>query len=171
MTTTGRWALAFALALALGAPAQAQNRPPAAERNDIERRVRARFAETVKSELGITNEQLDRLGRVQESFQQRRQELVRRDAALRRGMGSHASAPSDDESRDLLEELAAVREDEARLFRDEMNGMLEILEPAQVLRFYQLREQLMERVRRLRQDGPGRGGPAGGPLGPRPGDR
>lgn len=167
---TGRWTVAFALALALGAPAQAQN-GPRAERAEMERRVRARFAETVKSELGISNEQLDRLGKVQESFLQRRQELVRRDVALRRRMGAPADAPSDDESSKLLEELAAVREDEARLFRDEMNGMLEILEPRQVLRFYELREQLMDRVRRLRQEGPERGGPAGGTLGPRPGGR
>ena len=41
------------------------------------------------------------------------------------------------------------------------------LTPAQTLRFYELRADLMERVQRLRQPGPGRRGPGGPGVGAR----
>jgi hypothetical protein len=168
------WTGAAALALALLAPVgvRAQVDPGAApDRAQLEQRVRQRFAETVKAELGITQEQLDRLGKVQESFQERRRDLARRDVALRRRMAPDAARPSDDDAKQILKELVSVRDDEAKLFRSEMDGVLEVLTPVQAVRFYVLRDQLMQRVRRLRQNGPGRGGPGGPPLGRGPGLR
>jgi hypothetical protein len=47
--------------------------------------------------------------------------------------------------------MAAVREDEARLFRAEMDALLQVLTADQVRRFYGLRDDLMQRVRRVRQ--------------------
>ncbi|MSR35174.1 MAG: hypothetical protein EXR95_00830 [Gemmatimonadetes bacterium] len=167
----GRMAV-FLLAWALCAPAAARAQGPErtpAERANLERRVRERFAETVRAELGITQEQLERVGQVQSSFQQRRQDLFRRDLALRRRMRPTASAPrTETEARELLRDLTAVREEEARLFRSEMDGLLEVLTAPQVLRFYELREQLMDRVRRVR-GGPGRAGQRGPGPGLRPG--
>jgi hypothetical protein len=149
----------IALALCAPAVAQGQAQPPLA-RPELERRVRARFGETVRAELGIDEQQLERVQRVEASFQQARQELVRREIALRRRMlPGAAPRRTEEEARALLAELVAVREEEGRLFRAEMDGLLEVLSPPQVLRFYELREQLMERVRRVR--GPGRGGPPG----------
>ena len=58
-----------------------------------------------------------------------------------------------------------MRADEARLFEAEMDALLDALTADQVLRFYRLRDELMERVRRVRQgafDGPHRGRPWGG---------
>jgi Spy/CpxP family protein refolding chaperone len=162
------------IALALGAPtaARAQGQPPLA-RPELERRVRARFAETVREELGISAEQLERVQRVEASFLEARQQLRRREMTLRRRMLAGAdTSRTEAEARARLDELAALRDEEARLFRTEMDAMLEVLTPPQALRFYELREQLMERVRRLRGLGPGRGGPPGprgGPPGPRGG--
>ena len=171
MTTTRFPTLGAALlALALCAPAAAQQPQSPLARPELERRVRARFGETVRAELGIDEEQLERVQRVEASFQQARQELVRREIALRRRMlPGAAPGRTEDEARALLAELVAVREEEARLFRAEMDGLLEVLTPPQALRFYELREQLMERVRRVR-GGPGGGGPGrGGPPGARGG--
>jgi Spy/CpxP family protein refolding chaperone len=155
---------------ALFAPAAASAQdPPQVDRPELERRVRARFGETVRSELGISEEQLERVQSVESSFQQARQALIRREIALRRRMVPRASQGiTEDEAGELLREMAAVREEEARLYRAEMDGLLGVLTPPQALRFYQLREQLMERVRRVRGGAAGRGGPPG-PRGRLPG--
>ena len=134
-------------------------------RGALEERVRARFAEIVRTELGLTAEQLQKLDEVVAPFQDQRRMLVRREAALRRRMRpANAAGRSDQEARQILLEMTAVREEETRLFRSEMEGLQQTLTPAQTLRFYELRADLMERVQRLRQPGAGRRGP-GGPGG------
>jgi hypothetical protein len=158
--------LALALFVPAAARAQGQARPQP-NRPELERRVRARFAETVRAELGIDDAQLERVLRVETSFRQARQALVRREGALRGRMAPAAARDrTDEEARELLRELVAVREEETRLFQAEMEGLLEVLTPPQALRFYELREQMTARVRRVRDGGPGRGGPPGPRVGP-----
>ena len=162
MTMPRSWRIALTIALLAapaGAHAQGRNGPPP-ERAEMERRVRARFGEMVRAELGLTADQLTRVDEVVASFQERREGLVQRQMALRRRLDRGGAAPGDEEATTLLREMAAVREEEARLFRAEMDGLRAVLTPAQTLRFYEMRDQLMDRVRRLRQDGPPRG-PAG----------
>lgn len=150
----------LALFAPAGAHAQGRGGPPP-QRAEMERRVRERFGEMVRAELGLTQEQLARVDEVVASFQERREGLMRRQVALSRSLDRGGAAPADDEATTLLREMAAVREEEARLFRAEMDGLRAVLTPAQTLRFYSMRDQLMDRVRRLRQDAPGRGGPPG----------
>ena len=151
--------LTFGAPLAAHGQGQPRGQP---DRPELERRVRARFGETVRAELGITQEQMQQVQRVEASFQEARRDLVRREIEVRRRMGRGQDRNrTDEEARALLAELAAVREEEIRLFRAEMDGLLEVLSAQQTLRFYELREQMMDRVRRLRGVGPGRGGPPG----------
>lgn len=160
------WGALTVLALIPDA-ASAQGRPsrPPGDRGALEERVRARFAEIVRRELGLTAEQLQEIDEVVAPFQDQRRTLVLREAALRRQMRpGNAADRSDQEARQILVEMTAVREEETRLFRSEMEGLQQTLTPAQTLRFYELRADLMERVQRLRQPGPGRRGP-GGPGG------
>jgi len=164
------WGALTVLALIPDA-ASAQGRPgrPPGDRGALEERVRVRFAEIVRRELGLTAEQLQEIDEVVAPFQDQRRTLVRREAALRRRMRpGNAADRSDQEARQILVEMTAVREEETRLFRSEMEGLQQTLTPAQTLRFYELRADLMERVQRLRQPGPGRrwpGGPGGGARG------
>ena len=88
--------------------------------------------------------------------------IVQRKAVLRRQMRpANTAGRSDQEARQILIEMTAVREEETRLFRSEMEGLQQTLTPAQMLRFYELRAELMDRVQRLRQPASGRRGPAG----------
>ena len=157
------WATVIVLALvSYGAEAQVRPGRPSADRGALEDRVRARFAAIVRAELGLTSEQLQEIDQVVAPFQDQRRMLVRREAALRRRMRpGNAAGWTDDEAREILTEMTAVREEETRLFRSEMEGLQETLTPAQTLRFYELRTDLMERVQRLRQPGAGRRGPPG----------
>ena len=145
-----------------GASAQVRPGRPPLDRGALEERVRARFAEIVRTELGLTAEQLQKVDEVVAPFQDQRRMLVRREVALRRRMRpANAVGRSDQEAQEILLEMTVVREEETRLFRSEMEGLQQTLTPAQTLRFYELRADLMERVQRLRQPGPGRRGPAG----------
>ncbi len=166
---SGRWIRAALLVAALSAPVAVTAQRPrvAVDRTEMEQRVRARFGDMVRAELGLTQDQRERVDRMVDSFQDEQRALIERQITLRRRFDQASSAArSEDDARSLLREMAAVREEEARLFNAEMDGLLEVLSPSQVLRFYELREDLMDRVRRLRQDGPRRGGPPGpGPRG------
>ena len=141
-------AIGVALAV-LPAPVLAQQRQ-GPSREQMEQRIRERFGEQVRRELGLSVEQLEAVQQVEASFQEQRGALVRRETELRRGLRARAQ-PAEDESRAILQEMAAVRQDEARLFQAEMHALLGTLSAEQVLRFYELRNQLMERVIRLRR--------------------
>jgi hypothetical protein len=164
MKTAAVFRLIAILAL-LPAPALAQQRP-GPPRAQMEERIRQRFGEQVRRELDLTEEQLAAVQQVETSFQEQRRALVTREAELRRQLRRDDDARTEEQARALLQEMAAVRADEARLFQAEMNALLGTLSADQVLRFYELRDELMDRVRRLRQganDGPDRGGPRTGP--------
>ena len=81
-------------------------------------------------------------------------------------------SPGDDaRATELLRGLADLRVREARLFADEQERLLEVLTPSQILRFHAVREELNQRIRRLRGGGPGErsgleNGSSGGTLAP-----
>lgn len=153
-------------ALSDGASVEAQRRqgPPRRHRVDLERRVRQRMAQMVRQQLGLSDERARLLNEAVAEFQDDRDRLAERRRNARRRMNAVMRGQvgvSDQEMEGLLAELAELREEEARIFREEQERLLQVLTPAQVLRFNVLREQLGERVRRLR----GGQGPPGGPPG------
>ena len=157
------WAGLTVLALIPGTSvAQVRSARPPASRGVLEELVRARFAEIVRTDLGLSAEQLQEVDQVVATFQEQRRMIVQREAALRRQMRpANTAGRSDQEARQILIEMTALREEETRLFRSEMEGLQRTLAPAQTLRFYELRAELMDRVQRLRQRSSPRVGPAG----------
>jgi len=80
-------AVAFLGAALFVADVTAQRGPPPGgppNRQQLELRVRERFAAMMKERLGLSAEQSDELGRTIESFQEQRQRLVSDEQALRR---------------------------------------------------------------------------------------
>ncbi len=166
--------VAAALALAVGpASAAAQARPGRGEvRSQLERRIRARFAQIVREQLGLTDEQSRRLGQVVQGFQGDRRRLAGDENAARRQVDSLLAAPqaSEEQARSLLRRMSDLREEEMRLSRREQDSLLEVLSPTQLLRFDVLREELGARIRRLRQFMRGPARPGGRrPIQPPPG--
>ena len=159
------WAALAALVLVpTSSGAQVRPRGPGPDRGAMEQRVRARFGEMVRSELNLSADQLQKVEQVVGSFEEQRRDLTEREMTLRRRMRP-AAQRTDDEAQQILREMVAVRDEEIRLFRGEMEELRKTLRPAQALRFYELRAELMDRVQRLRQPGPNRPGADGG-LGP-----
>ena len=135
------------------------------ERQQLERRVRARFAEMMQQRLGLSAEESERLDRTVESFMERRQRLVADEQALRRQMEAIAveKEPSEADARAVIDRMQELREEEVRLFRAEHEALLGVLTPVQVVRFHAMREQLGQRIQQLRGGmGPGAGRPPGG---------
>lgn len=130
-------------------------------REQMERRVQQRFQERVAAELGLDEGQRDRLVEVATEFQEERRELVRRDLALRRSLAATGTLLSDDQARAALAEMVEVQEAEVTLLRREQTRLLEFLSPGQVVRFFTLRGELADQIRRLQGGGPGGGRPPG----------
>ncbi len=160
----------FVLALvgATGAPLSAQRGPPGRmgqqDRTELERRVRERFGQMVKERLGLDDAQAQRLNETVMSFQEDRMSLWREEQAVRKRVEALLLEGGDDqaEARALLQRMQELRMEEARLGQTEQDKLLEVLTPVQVLRFQAMREEMGQRIRRLRGMGPG--GPGG--MGP-----
>lgn len=144
----------------LRAQLRPQGPPPRAE---LEERVRERFEAVVNRELGLDAAQGDSLRAIVMAFQPERRALGRRHMELRRELGELQAPPAAARARSLLDELVEVQREEARILELEIDRLLTLLTPGQVVRFYTLREQMAQRMRRLQERiGRGRGGGPGG---------
>lgn len=156
---TGRWAPAVVVLLALAVPAggaaQEEGSRDRPDRAELEERVRARFAELVKRRLGLTDEQERMVADVVGTFQDDRRALGRRQRDLRRrvramDLEDRPREVDPAQAQAVLQEMAAVRAEEVRLFRAEQEALLRVLTPVQVLQFHDLREDMADRIRRAR---------------------
>ncbi len=160
--SSGSVVFVLALAGATGAPLSAQRGPPGRmgqqDRTELERRVRERFGQMVKQRLGLDDEQAQRLNETVMSFQEDRMSLWREEQAVRKRVEALLLEGGDDqaEARALLQRMQELRMEEARLGQTEQDKLLEVLTPAQVLRFQSMREEMGQRIRRLRGMGSGR---------------
>jgi Spy/CpxP family protein refolding chaperone len=164
----GRLLLAAVLTAALtplAGSAQGGDRRAPGDRAQLEERVRAQMARVMRERLGLTEEQAARLSEVAASFEGRRRELFSMEQATRRRVEALLLEGGTDreEARELITRMGELREEEARLFRDEQEGLLEVLTPIQVLRLQDLRQDLGRRIRALggRDGQPGNGGGPG----------
>lgn len=164
MTRRVEWAVVLlALCGLASAEAAAQQRPPLRENVDrvqLEERVREQMGRLMRERLGLDQEEADRLSEVVRGFDGRRRELFVEEQAARRRVEALLGAGSDDEgeARELITRMWELREEEAELFREEQEALLDVLTPTQVLRLQELRQDLGRRIRAL--DG-GRGGRPG----------
>ena len=154
------------LSLTVVAPLAAQRGPPMGRRGQggnraqLEQAVRARMAEMMQQRLGLTEEEGVRLSGAVEEFEGHRRQVGRQEQALRRRAEALMLEGADDqtEATELLQRMSELRLEETELFRAEQEALLEILTPVQVLRLLQMREQLGQRIQRLRgQSGRGDG--------------
>ena len=129
-------------------------------RGQLERGVQARFGEIVREALDLSPEEQRGLGEIVQRFRPQRQEIALRQAELRRRMALSVTLEDEAAAVDLLTRMVEVREMELQLLREEQEALLDALTPGQVARFFQLREDMGNRVRRLR--GRGVGGMGGG---------
>jgi hypothetical protein len=82
--------LSVLLSLFVVVPLEAQRRPPMGrrgqepERIELERRVRARMAERIREQLGLSEEEDARLNEAVRGFEEQRRQVGRQEQAMRR---------------------------------------------------------------------------------------
>jgi len=136
------------------------------DRERLEQRIRARIAQIMRERLELAPAQEEALSAIAREFEGRRRELGRLERDLRQRADSLLEGEiSDAQAEELLAAMVRVRHQEAALFEEEQTRLLEVLTPAKVLEFHELRREIGERIRAIRErrshGGPGDGGADG----------
>lgn len=141
--------------LALPVGLAAQDAPPGRgriqDREQLERRIRAQMGRMMQERLGLDEQQAAQLSDVVQGFDARRRELFTQEQATRRRVEALLLEGGADqtEARSLLGRMAELRIQEAELFREEQEALLQVLTPRQVLELQSLRQDLGRRIRAL----------------------
>jgi len=140
----------------------------AEERAQLERRIRARMGQMMRERLGLSEDEAAALSQIAETYDVQRREMFRQEQALRRRVEALGLERSGDqeEALGLLDRLIELGEQEVELRRAEQEALLDVLTPIQVLQLHAFRQQIGERIRRLRSGEAQRGRRGGGPGDP-----
>jgi hypothetical protein len=120
---------------------------------ELRRRVRERYAERVRQELDLTDDQMRRLRATVGSFAGQRREMEARQRDLRTALVEQLRpgvAASRDSVARLSDELTTLRVRYAESFRTEQGEMARYLDPVQRARITLLRERLLQRAQEFR---------------------
>lgn len=144
------WVLLLAAA---AGPLAAQQEPDTLSRSTLLReRIERRFAERVKQELALSDEQAAKLKTIALEYAGRRRELRQREQDLRGALDAQirdgTTADQDSVAR-LTKEVLNLRVEYAENWREEM-GKLSFLTPVQRARLLVMRERLIQRVHEMR---------------------
>lgn len=130
------------------------------DRAELEQRFRAHMARMIQERLGLDDAGAERLGDLVRSFEVRRRELARAEMTTRRRVEAlvEENASDEGEARELVDRLVELRARESALFAEEQAALLDMLTPRQVLQLHELRSEIGQRIRALRNRGERRGG-------------
>ena len=132
-------------------------------RADMELRVQARFDNLVRQNLGLGDDQMRRLQEVVGNFTTQRLQFSQRERSTRARAGRLGGPGggqdlTEEEASQILTEMLELSDQEATLFREEQEALLQILSPQEVVRYLVLRQELGDEIRGIRgRGGPGRG--------------
>jgi hypothetical protein len=182
MTALRRLAGAVALALVTAGAAAAQNPPggPPPQMPDslmpmpgqgspgpeffrqqrarqLRMQIEQRFGQLVQMELGLTDQQMDRLRQAQRSSRDHRLQLQDREQDLRRAVGEQLKpgvAANADSLSKLLDGIAANHVARAQEEQQEIRDLAQFLTPVQRARLLIMRQQLQQRVQAIREGRP-----------------
>jgi hypothetical protein len=146
---------ALFLAAAAGPLAAQGERDTYPRSKELRGRIEQRFAERVKQELALSDEQAARLKTIAMEYGGRRRELRHREKDLRAALDAQIrdGATSDQDSvARLTRELLDLRVAYAESWREEMGKLSPFLTPVQRARLLVMRERLIQRVHEMRGD-------------------
>ncbi len=132
-------------------------------RADMELRVQARFDNLVREELDLGDDQWRRLQEAVGNFNTRRLEFLQSERGTRARVGRLGGPGggrelTEEEASAILAEMLELSDQEATLFREEQEALLQILTAPEVVRYIVMRQQQGDLIRNIRGRGaPGRG--------------
>lgn len=146
----------FRLMLAMGAllvvapvAVEAQEQDTAAAPRSARQQVEERFAQRVKEELGLTDDETQKLRTVARGWFDKRRALEAEERALRQALAGQLRpgiAANSDSVTKLTQRLLDLKVTYAETYRQE-NRELGFLTPVQRAQYYSLRERLLQIVR------------------------
>ena len=147
--------LAVVAILALAAPLQAQDSVadlPRAER--LRQLIQERFSARVQEELGLTDQQADRMRDVVGSYFLKRRNFDIDERRLRQGLAGElrpgVAANKDNVDR-YTDQLLDLKIRYAQSYKDEIRELSLFLDPVQRAQFLLLREKLLDKVREAQE--------------------
>lgn len=179
-------ASALVLSVAV-APVRAQEPPPppSAERDSLEQQVRRRMSQMLKSQLGLTDDQVRRLQATNRQFEGQRRALFDQERDVR--MDLRRAIDGGDTARvgGLLDRMIALQRERLDLTEAEQKELATFMTPVQRAKLFGMEEQIRRRMMEMREDrmqqqrpmpggrrppvgGQGRRPPGGNPGSPRP---
>ncbi len=151
-----RSALGVLLLLAAAGPLAAQGgRDTVPGSSELRGRIEQRFAERVKEELALSDEQAAKLKAIATQYGGRRRELRHRERDLRAALDGQiqdGTTSDQDSVARLTRELLDLRVEYAESWREEMGKLSPFLTPVQRARLLVMRERLIQRVHEMRGD-------------------
>ena len=148
------WTLALALAPALAAQQDSLVARDSAVRGQLQQEIERRFGAVVQRQLGLTNDQADKLRATEERFRPRRRAIVREQVQLRLGLQDQmrpGQAADADSVRRLMDGIQANRTALLHLEQEQDQEMSGYLTPVQQARYQMLRERLLQRLQEVRR--------------------
>jgi LTXXQ motif family protein len=122
-------------------------------REELRQRIEERFTAHAKEQLGLTDEQVTRLGETSRRFGGRRREIESRARAIREALGSQLrpgiAADRDSVTR-LTDAALDLRIAYAETFRDELRETAKFLDPVQRAQLFTMRDRLLHHARDIR---------------------
>lgn len=163
---------AAVLVMTLAATAGAQREPTGERRDSLEARVRSRMAQVMRNQLGLNEEQVQRLQTTNRRFEGPRRELFEQERRVR--IELRAAIEIGDSTQNarigpLLDRTIELQRQRLDLLDAEQKELSTFLTPLQRARLYGFEEQMRRRVQEMRERGqrPGGGSPRR-PMGVRP---
>ena len=148
----GKWAsgpiILGLLLLASAAPLRAQDETDPARADSLRGIIQERFARQVQQQLGLTQEQADKMRATALNYFARRRTLEIQERRLKAALGAQMRpgiAADQDSVARLTDRLLTLKIDQVQTYRDELKEMT-YLTPVQRAQFFIMRERLLEAI-------------------------
>jgi len=140
---------------ALGAQDRPQHPPSAAQRDSLEERVRARMAQMLRVQVGLSDDQIRRLQATNRRFEGQRRALFAQERQVRGELGRILE--SRDTTQDarlavLLDQTIKLQRDRLDLLEAEQKELATFLTATQRARVFGIEEQIRRRMMEMRQE-------------------
>jgi TolA-binding protein len=139
-------------------------------RQALEQRVRQRMAAVVQQRLGLTADQMRRLGEVNREMEAQRRTLHQQERDVRIGLRAEVmrgDSANQDRVAGFVDQLIDVQRRRIELLSREQRALASFMTPVQRAKYLALQDQLRRRMEEMRGR-PGRGGQRRGGAVPQP---
>lgn len=158
----GRWvngSIVLGLALAVAAaPVRAQDDADPARADSLRGIIQQRFARQVQQQLGLTQEQTDKMRATTLTYFAKRRTLEIQERRLKQALTAQmrpGQAADQDSVARLTDQLLTLKIQQVQSYRDELKEMT-YLTPVQRAQFFIMRERLLEAIQTAQEDTTGR---------------